>query len=358
MPDLETSLTYCTYCPKLCRHTCPVSNAEPRESIIPQAKMATLRQLRTLAIPNETRAEMSEALYACSGCGACTEFCRHSVETGPALFGGRADAEREGHGHPTLAGFAERWELHSRKTAGEIAAQVPRERRLPEARVAFMPGCDGGQIANRALALFDRIDASYVTITAGEHSCGGYPILAAGLPDRFRLHAERMAVALAGYSEVVVNCPSCAFVMKGEYKKFGVPLKCKITNTSEFLEPFIERMPVTRPEPAVFYHDPCYLGRQQGVYDAPRRALEKSVGTLHEFSQSRENAECSGGGGLLPLTMPETSEKIAEHRLKEVRASEVRTVVTGCPTCKRRLGGEGVRVLDLVEHLANATDPL
>src|SRR3954470_24061702 len=139
-PDLETSLSYCTYCPKLCRHTCPVSHAEARETLVPQAKMATMRRLRLRE--GERNMVESEPLYGCTGCGACTEFCLHGVEVGPALFRGRDEAERDGRGHPALNGFVERFSAHSRKATEEVRFATPAERRPLEAQVAFMPGCD------------------------------------------------------------------------------------------------------------------------------------------------------------------------------------------------------------------------
>src|SRR5262245_40649814 len=137
MPDLETSLSYCTYCPKLCRHSCPVSNVEARETVIPQAKMATMRRLRLLE--GARTAEESEVLYACSGCGACTEACLHHIAVGPALFRGRYEAERAGRGHPALAGFGKRFAAHSREGAEKLRTLIADRRRPSEAQVAFWP---------------------------------------------------------------------------------------------------------------------------------------------------------------------------------------------------------------------------
>ena len=74
------------------------------------------------------------------------------------------------------------------------------------------------------MQLCDRIGAEYVAIGDGDHSCGGYPLLAAGQFDAFRIHAERMARQLSGYARVVVHCPACASTMRTQYRAFGVPL--------------------------------------------------------------------------------------------------------------------------------------
>lgn len=355
-PDTETSLAYCTYCPKLCRHTCPVSNAEAKETLTPRDKMATLRLIRRAEVSRTI--EQTEPIYGCTGCGACTDFCQHKVEPADVLFGGRAEAEREGRGHPALHDLVARFGEHSTKAAAEVRASTPQAKRPTEAQIAFFPGCDAPSLAPTMLALCERIGAEYVSVADGEHGCGGYPLFAAGQLDAFRIHAERMARQLAGYARVVVNCPSCVWAMRTQYREFGVPLAPAIEHTSEFLEGYVERLPVATKRGAAFYQDPCYLGRRLGVYDAPRRLAGKAVEELREFSRAKNEAECTGGGGLLPVTMPATARAIADHRLEELRQAKVATVVTACPTCKRQLGRDDVQAIDLIELLAEATRAL
>jgi Fe-S oxidoreductase len=353
MPDLETSLDYCTYCPKLCRHTCPVSNAEARETLVPRDKMATMRRLRLRE--GDVNVVETEPIYGCTGCGACTAFCLHGVEVGPALFRGRDEAEREGRGHPALRDLPSRFDQHSREATRAIRQATPTERRPLEAQVAFMPGCDAPDLAAPLLALADRIGAEYLSIAETQHACGGYPLFAAGQFDAFRLHAERMAEELRGYARVIVHCPACAWLMKTQYRAFGVPLSPRVEHTVEFLEGFAERLPVSELQPEAFYHDPCYLGRHQKLYDPPRRLLAKALTRVREFSRAREQSECSGGGGLLPVTMPAAAEAISEQRLIEVKEAGADRVVTACATCKKRLTRDGVRAIDLIEALEAAT---
>ncbi|MSP62497.1 MAG: (Fe-S)-binding protein [Myxococcales bacterium] len=359
MPDLDASLTLCTYCPKLCRHTCPVSNAEARETVIPGAKMATMRLARLGKL--ESDVESTASLYACTGCGACSEVCLHGVTPGRHLFTGRADAERTGHGHPALAGLPDRVRAHAEASARAAREVVPPHRFQPSAEVALLPGCDDPEATATTLTVCDRIGAEYVGVADVSLGCGGYPLLAGGFPDAFRLHAEALARQLQGYSRVVVPCPACVWAMRVEYPAHGVPLRPEVLHTSEFLAQFIERLPVAaaaRPAAAAFYHDPCYLGRQLGIYDAPRRLLERAFpGGVREFSRTRGESECSGGGGVLPLTMPATADAITARRLEEVHEAGATEVITACATCKRRLTRDGVTARDLVDVLAEATRP-
>jgi Fe-S oxidoreductase len=354
MPDLETSLAYCTYCPNLCRHVCPVSNAEARETLVPRAKMVSLRRLRRREV--EPTVETTAPLYACTGCGACTEACLHHVEPAAALFAGRAALAREGRAPAALAELPARVRTHAEQAARRMREELPVQRFPSEAQVALLPGCDAPELARTTLALLDRLGAGYVAVADVSLACGGYPLLAGGFPEAFRAHAEALARQLQGYARVVVACPACAWAMRSEYPAQGVALRPEVLHLAEFLGPLSEQLPVARPLPAAYYHDPCYLGRRSGVYEAPRRLLARALVEVREFSRNRAEAECAGGGGVLPLTMPEAADAIADWRLAEPRESGA-PVVTACPTCKRRLSRDGVTVRDLVEVLEEATRP-
>jgi Fe-S oxidoreductase len=360
MPDLRTSLSYCTYCPKLCRHACPVSNAEPSEALVPQAKMAGLRWLRTEARAEERTTEATLPLYGCTGCGACTAACAHGVEVAAALGVGREEARRERRAHPALTGFVARFQARGEKVLARLRATLagPREPAPAPAPVAFVPACDDPEAAGPFGELWARAGNGPLAVALLPHGCAGYPLLEAGEQDAFRLHAERTAQALAGYERVVVDCPACAVTLKTRYREFGVPLAARIENTVEHLAALLDRLPAGAPErPDAFYHDPCHLGRHQGLYDEPRRVAARVVGAVHEFSRARADAECSGGGGLLPLTMPETAREIAGRRLEEAREAGARTVITACPRCRKQFSAAGIEALDLLRLLHAQSQP-
>ena len=353
MMDSATQIAMCTYCPKLCRHTCPVSNAEPRETLIPQAKVALLGRLRSGE--TEPSAAQQAALYACLGCGACSEFCRHKVEVGALLFRGRTEARRDVGDPPALANVESELVERSRKSASELRQLVPQRRRPVEAQVAFFPGCEAPELGPKMLDIADRVGAEYLGVVDGEHRCGGYPLLAAGDEDAFRRHAARMQHQLRGYAKVVVHCPQCAFVMKTQYAAYGAPLDCEIEHTTQFLEAFGERLPVEDPQPAAFWHDPCYLARHLDVYEAPRLLLKRTVKEVYEFSHNRRDTGCCGAGGLVDKTMPETSRAIAAERMREPREAGNTRVVTGCSSCRKQLAQAGAEAVDLLDVIHRAT---
>lgn len=359
MPDLDSSTTLCAFCPNLCRHACPVSEAEPREPLVPRAKMALLGRLRAREV--EATDENVAPLYACTGCGACTEACRHQVEPARALLVGRAEvATRSLESLPApLRDLRERVAARGEQAARAMREGLPPSRFPGEAQVAFLPSCEAPGEARAMVALLSRLGADYLAVADVTSVCAGYPLLAAGFGDAFRVHAHALARQLDGYARVAVGCAACAYTMKNDYPQHGVTLRPEILHVAELLGPFADKLSSLQEgrerQPAAFYHDPCFLGRRSGVYEAPRRLLGRVVSELREFSRSRADAVCCGGGGLVPETMPETAEAMADARLVEVKEAGLDRVVTACPTCAARLSRGGVTALSLVEVLDAAT---
>jgi Fe-S oxidoreductase len=105
----------------------------------------------------------------------------------------------------------------------------------------------------------------------------------------------------------------------------------------------------------VRYHDPCQLGRGLGVYESPRALLTRALGRApDEFPRARGEARCSGGGGLLPVTMRAVSDEIASVRVSEHHESGGGTVVTACASSAKKFREQGALVLDIVTIVARA----
>jgi Fe-S oxidoreductase len=106
----------------------------------------------------------------------------------------------------------------------------------------------------------------------------------------------------------------------------------------------------------VRYHDACQLGRGLGEYDAPRALLERALGRPpREFRQNRGAARCSGGGGLLPTTRPETASQIAAERVREHERLGGGKIVTACARSLTQFRAAGADAVDLVTVIRSLT---
>jgi Fe-S oxidoreductase len=348
----------CTYCPKLCRHTCPVGNAEARESVITQSKMMMGDLMRRRVV--QCRADYASVYYHCAGCGHCTEFCLHDVPVTPALFAARAAAVAKGAAPPSMQSYPEVFYRRNDDLVHRLHRLVDEHYFVEEAQVAYMPGCDlieyCPEDVRHTLTVLEAAGVDYVALMEGDLVCGGYPLWAAGHPAEFRHVATEQARRLAGYKKVVCACPSCVYAMRALYPAMGVEVAAEVLHVTEFLDTFAHRIPVKKSFPAAFYHDPCYLGRFLGIYDPPRRLASLALEQVIEFSWNRESSYCCGAGGLLPVTVPEAAAHIAHDRLEEVYHSEISMVITACASCVHNLqkNAPALEVLDVMALLARA----
>lgn len=305
--------------------------------------------------------EASDPLWACTGCRQCTMYCKHENEPGLVLFSGRAAANARGFSHPRLQDYPDRFRNRDVRLAGELRSRLPADRFASEAPVGFWPGCDNidknpNAIA-RALDLFDHIGADDVRLVSSEQACGGYPLLAAGYPDMFRWHATKVASELSRYRTVVLNCSACLYTMRAQYRAEGIQLSAEILSLAEFLARSAPQLAIDEEErkKPIYYHDPCYLARYTGVIEQPRRVLAE-VAEVREFAWSRSDADCCGGGGLVPKTMPSVADEMARRRLRDIAGRGGGTVVTSCATCAfmlRSNAPDGIEVYDLPELVAD-----
>lgn len=361
--SVAQQLDYCTFCPKMCRHACPVSTASGRETYIPQVKMDRLNQLRLERDDwrGEWTVESTDPLWACTGCRHCTMYCDHGNEPGLVLFAGRAAAVARGVPHPALIGYSERFRAREHRLSLQLATMFE-PRLATEGEIGYWPGCDAidksaSDIA-AAMALFDRVGLGQVRIVDAPQACAGYPLLAAGHRDLFRWHAGRVASSLRGFRKVAINCSACLFALRAQYPAEGVNLRTEIVSLADLLAPAAANLacPVTRR--SVYYHDPCYHARYNGVIEQPRRALSQ-LAEVRELAWNRTDTECCGGGGLLPKTMPLIADQMSKRRLAEVQSSGGGMVVTSCATCAfmlKRNAPPSVEVANLATAMAQLSE--
>jgi Fe-S oxidoreductase len=358
--SVARQLDYCTFCPKMCRHACPVSTASGRETYIPQAKMDRMNQLR-LGRGGWT-AESTDPLWACTGCRHCTMYCDHGNEPGLVLLTGRAAAASRGVTHPALTGYPERFRAREQRLTAQLAAMFPAEQLAAAGDVGYWPGCDaidkGAADIAAALALFERVGLSEVKLVEAPQACAGYPLLAAGHRDLFRWHAGRVAASLRGFRKVAINCSACLYALRAQYPAEGVSVRAEVVSLAELLAPAAQNLACPIQRRSVYYHDPCYHARYNGVVEQPRRALAQLT-EVRELAWNRADTECCGGGGLLPKTMPLVADQMARRRLAEVQAAGGGMVVTSCATCSfmlKRNAPPSVEVANLATAMAQLSE--
>lgn len=346
------AFTTCAYCPKLCRFSCPVSEATKAESTSPWGKMTAAHLVQTGARPMDS--ETSAAVHACSGCLRCTEVCKHQTQVADALVAARGEAVRTGTqprgAATTLATFAQ-----SGNPFGQpLAPQVERFRVEAPMRHALFPGCSTlvkrPDLIDDALAVAQAFGAPLGVARAASWCCG-YPLYASGDLERFSAHARDVAQALRPWPELVVLDPGCAFTLRVLYPRAGVALEGRILTVVEVLAENLPHAP--QPPPlalTVGYHDACHLGRGLQQYEQPRALVRRAVERFLEAPSHHAQAGCAGGGGLLPRTMPEVSVEVARRQANEVSPGG-EAVVTACPTSKRMFERSGRTAYDLLSLL-------
>jgi Fe-S oxidoreductase len=336
----EGKLQLCGYCPKLCRAMCPVSNAEPRDTITPWGKMTVSWLMQRGQLPVD--ADHAAVAWACTACYACTRArCDHENPVADVLCLARAECYSAGVAPPG----AERAARQHGARVGECAQRSKELRALegvdPTSRTALLVGCsylrqhpeESRDIVQAAARL-----AGPVRLVQG---CCGAPLLYAGDYRGFKQERSRLLDSVRSATLLIVADPGCAVQLTDARPVTLIELAARHLSRLVRLDELAGRGPVR-------WHDPCQLGRGLRQYDAPRAILARLLGRPpDEFSRNRVDAACSGAGGLLPLSMPDNSARIADARIAEHLELGGGTIVTACGSSLRRLRSRNAHVLDL-----------
>ncbi|HSM63087.1 MAG TPA: (Fe-S)-binding protein [Gillisia sp.] len=203
-----------------------------------------------------------------------------------------------------------------------------------------------------------------------EESCTGDPAKRAGNEFLFQMQAATNIEVLNGYEikKVVTACPHCFNTLKNEYPELGG--NYEVMHHTTFLKSLLEegRLKVEVGKfkgKRITFHDPCYLGRANNVYEAPRDLLRKLEVELIEMRKCKKNGLCCGAGGGQMFKEPEPGNKDVNIERTE-QAMEVKPdiIAAGCPFCntmmtdgvKSKNQEEKIEVMDVAEMIANAHD--
>jgi Fe-S oxidoreductase len=364
LPTLEASrseLETCVFCPKLCRSACPVSNAEPKETLTPWGKMSLAYFVAQGDVP--ATPSYAAPAWACTGCLACRESCDHKNEVAPTLFEARAAMMALSTAPAAAIRTVARFEKHRAATQHAVRELATHEAVKPSSKTALLVGCayarGAPDVARDAIVAAAGLVEGPVDLV---EACCGLPLLHAGDRAGFERQALALATETGDQRLLLVADAGCAHALRVHYRAAHATLSPRIELLVERAATDLGRLGPLRgrpPRDRVRYHDPCLLGRGLGVYEAPRAILTRALGRApDEFDARREGARCSGGGGLLPATMPETAGRIASARAAEHAMSGGGEIVTACASSLRSLGKSAPgQVSDLVSWIARQVTP-
>lgn len=254
-------------------------------------------------------------------------------------------------------------------TMAELAAAG----KQPE--VLFWVGCAGSfddrakRITRAFVKILNHCEIAFAVLGT-EASCTGDPAKRAGNEFLFQLQALTNIELLDGYGvkRIVCTCPHCFNTLKNEYPALGGDYE--VSHHTQFINELLTEGRLRIQGGAykgkrITFHDPCYLGRANGVYEAPRRLIEKLDAELVEMKRCKRNGFCCGAGGAQMFKEPEKGRQdVNIARTEQALDVKPDVVATGCPFCntmmtdgvKNKGREDRVHVLDLAELIARAAE--
>jgi Fe-S oxidoreductase len=329
-----------------------------------------------------------DVLWACTTCRACEEQCpvnityvdkivqmRRNLVTIQGEFPAALTKPFEGmetNGNP--------WNLSRLDRAKWTEGlEIPLAAENPKAEVLYWVGCaasydDRAKKIARATALLLKEAKVDFAILGEEETCSGDPARRAGNEYLYSMLAETNVETLLGYraqggvKTIITTCPHCFNTLKNEYPDFGATFE--VVHHTDYLLGLLAEgklSPKKKVKAKVAYHDSCYLGRYNGIYDSPRQILQQIEGVelLEVENASRSKGLCCGAGGAQMFMEEMGSERVNVKRTKQLLETGAETVASACPFCmtmltdglKAESKDEEVRVLDVVELLFEAAMP-
>lgn len=368
--SIDKATRYCTYCPKLCRFSCPAAEAEGRETVTPWGMMRLLELVKDGSVPLDD--DVAQTFYHCMGCRRCQTWCDHDNDVPEAMFEARSWMREQGYVPEALADFPERF-LAFHSPHGE-PGPIPEVHgyRVDEvfddaSTVVFMPDCETRYHrpasvvrAGLLLEIFHGTPVRLYTQRAGVgFACCGFPLLAAGQRDTYEDYRAGLESALADADTVVTGC-AASVAMFRESSSWGRAGALNVVHLIEFLA---ERVDFVEPRQKVdldgaMLHDSCFPGRQLGLYEETRRLLAALCDSPPaEFQLNRDRAPCCGGPSHYHVVAPAASERCAHERLEQMQREGGRQIVCTSSTCTkafRRAGRDDSAAIDLLDIACRA----
>ena len=266
---------------------------------------------------------------------------------------------------------------HRRLLAGRLGERPARRRRWPrregkDFEVLFWVGCAGSyedrakRVSKSLVEILNEAGVSFA-ILGNEETCTGDSARRMGNEYLFQMLAQQNVETLNDYKvkKIVTNCPHCFNCLGNEYGDFGG--KYEVVHGTQLVAELIAagRVKLTTPIPdTITFHDPCYLGRYNGGYDAPRDILRAIPGLeVKEMERSREKGLCCGAGGGRMWMEEKLGTRINQTRMREIADTGAGAVGVSCPFCMVMIGnakdeiGVATQPFDVLELARKSMGP-
>lgn len=381
----------CTECGR-CEEQCPASvTGKPLspKQVVHDAKADLLQQSDAILARSfdtvkpfvrEDSPITADVLWSCTSCRACEEICPVNIQHLDILLEARKHQVLMEASFPpemqdtftNLENQSNPWGLGS-DTRGEWARDldVPRLCDRPEAELLFYVGCAGsfddrGKKISQAMARVLKKAGVDFAILGEEERCNGDLARRAGNEYLAQMMIQENAAVLNQYQpkRILAGCPHCYNTLKHEYPQFGA--RFEVLHATEFILQLFRQGRLTVAAAAaapVAFHDSCYLGRWNGIFEAPRELLRIIGGGAGpvELRRSADKGLCCGAGGGRMFMEEKIGKRINAERVEDILASGTALTAAACPFCITMLRdgladcGSKVEVKDIVELVDIAT---
>ena len=384
----------CTECGR-CEEQCPAANTQ--KPLSPKAVIADIKhdlfdQADTMLggyiekikpLVRDGSRVTGDVLWSCTTCRACEDVCPVNIQHLDLILEARkhrvlmeADFPPELQvSFTNLENQSNPWGFAAdSRAAWRAGLDVPLMADKPEAELLWFVGCAGsfddrGKETSRALARVLNKAGVDFAILGHEEQCNGDTARRAGNEYLAQMMIAENVATFNQYrpKRILTGCPHCFNIIKNEYPQFGA--KFEVVHHTEFLlELFRQGRLKTNGNGSgdVAYHDSCYLGRWNGIYQAPRELLAYLNGGSQPVSpvRSGDKGFCCGAGGARMFMEEMLGSRINNERAKEMLATQTGTAAAACPFCITMLtdgitdcgGSDKMAVKDVVEIVDEATD--
>lgn len=347
--DNTRAILKCVRC-GTCRSICPIFDQTGWESSSSRGRMIVAHGIQNGLEPDQN---VLDSLNTCTTCGLCEQMCPSGAS--PVAVVQQTRQELASKGIITQAQAAIR-DL-SASTGNSLGESKYRHSWLEDlsdikeyADYVFFAGCLGSyrypELTRRTFNLIKKFDVTLLP----EEVCCGSPLMRTGSDPTSLVSKNQDQIKKTGAHTIITGCAGCYSTLRNDY-----PDNLKVMHITEFLAEHIDKLNLKKLDITVTYHDPCHLGRCNGVFDAPRKIIN-SICNFKEMANHHEKSKCCGAGGGVLKGYPELSMSISKKRLEDIPEG-VDYLVTSCPLCRTNLkrGEPHIEVLDVLDLIEMAT---